>query len=128
MNDLCLARIRRMNTLLEHVGDLNDLLLQGKELEALEKFYDEDVEVQENDLNPIAGKQRAIEARKDFLSGVSEISCVQPLKVAVGEGTTMVEWKLDYRLKNGDQKKYTKVAIQEWKDGRIVREKFYFGN
>lgn len=117
-----------MNTLLENVGDLNDLLLQGRELEALERFYDEDVEVQENDLCPITGKQRAIEARKQFLSGVSEISCAQPLKVAVGEGTTMVEWKVDYQLKSGDHKKYTKVAVQEWKDGRIVREKFYFGN
>jgi hypothetical protein len=110
------------------VGDLNDLLLQGRDLEALERFYHDRVEVQENDLTPINGKQKAIEARKEFLAGVSEISCVQPLKVAVGEATTMVEWNLSYRLKNGDEKKFTKVAVQEWKDGKIVREKFYHGN
>ena len=47
-----------MNTLLEKVGDLNDMLLQGQQIEALEKFYDPDVEVQENDRDPVRGKDK----------------------------------------------------------------------
>jgi len=116
-----------MNTLLQNVGDLNDMLLQGKDLEALEKFYDEQVEVQENDREPLRGKDLAIKAKKDFLSRVSEVNCVKPLKVAVGEKTTMVEWHLSYQLDEGSKKEFTQVAVQEWKDGRIVKEKFYFG-
>lgn len=115
-----------MNTLLQNVGDLNDMLLQGKDLEALEKFYDDAVEVQENDRKPLKGKKRAIQAKKDFLSQVSEVTCVKPLKVAVGEKTTMVEWHLSYQFQEGNEKEFTQVAVQEWKDGRIVREKFYF--
>ena len=117
-----------MNTLLENVGDLNDMLLQGQEIEALEKFYDADVEVQENDDDPVKGKAKAIEARKTFLSGVKEINCVKPLKVAVGEKTTMVEWQVSYQLNEGTERQYTQVAVQEWKDGQIIKEKFYFGN
>lgn len=49
-----------MNTLLEKVGDLNDMLLQGQEIEALEKFYDVEVEVQANDQDPVLGKENAI--------------------------------------------------------------------
>jgi hypothetical protein len=116
-----------MNTLLQHVGDLNDLLLQGRDLEALEKFYDEEVVVQENDRKPLRGKEKAIKARRNFLSQVSEVNCVKPLKVAVGEKTTMVEWHLSYQLLEGKEKEYTQVAIQEWEAGRIVKEKFYFG-
>lgn len=127
MSDLCSVNFSSMNTLLEKVGDLNDMLLQGKELEALEKFYDIDVEVQKNDQSPVKGKERAIMARKDFLSGVSEISCAQPLKVAIGEGTTMVEWHVSYQLAEGIQKEFTQVAVQQWKDGMIIKEKFYFG-
>ena len=117
-----------MNTLLEKVGDLNDMLLQGQQIEALEKFYDPNVEVQENDKDPIAGKEKAIEAKKAFLAGIDEISCVKPLKVAVGEGTTMVEWEVSYKLNEGKQQQFTQVAVQEWKNGQIVKEKFYFGN
>lgn len=116
-----------MNTLLEKVGDLNDMLLQGQEIEALEKFYDPQVEVQENDREPLRGKRNAIEARKTFLSAVKEIKCAKPLKVAIGEGTTMVEWQVSYQLREGDEQQFTQVAVQEWKDGQIVREKFYFG-
>lgn len=117
-----------MNTLLEKVGDLNDMLLQGEQIEALEKFYDPQVEVQENDNDPVRGKVKAIEARKAFLAGVKEINSVKPLKVAVGEGTTMVEWQVAYHLKEGTEQQFTQVAVQEWKDGQIVKEKFYFGN
>ena len=117
-----------MNTLLEKVGDLNDMLLQGQQIEALEKFYDPDVEVQENDQEPVRGKEKAIQARKAFLEGVKEINSVKPLKVAVGEGTTMVEWQVSYQLSEGVQQEFTQVAVQEWKDGQIVKEKFYFGN
>ena len=104
------------------------MLLQGQEIEALEKFYDPEVEVQENDQDPIRGKENAIQARKAFLSEVKEITSVKPLKVAVGEKTTMVEWQLAYQLNGGSERKYTQVAIQEWKNGQIVKEKFYFGN
>jgi hypothetical protein len=116
-----------MNTLLEKVGDLNDMLLQGQEIEALEKFYDPQVEVQENDEKPVRGKDKAIQARKAFLSGLKEINCVKPLKVAVGEGTTMVEWQGSYQLNTGSEEQFTQVAVQEWKDGQIVKERFYFG-
>lgn len=116
-----------MNTLLEKVGDLNDMLLQGQEIEALEKFYDAQVEVQENDQDPIKGKDKAIELRKAFLSKVKEMHCAKPLKVAVGEGTTMVEWEVSYESNGGAEQQFTKVAVQEWKNGQIVREKFYFG-
>ena len=111
-----------MNTLLEKVGDLNDMLLQGQQIEALEKFYDPEVEVQENDKEPVRGKNNAIEARKAFLSGVKEISCAKPLKVAVGEGTTMVEWQVSYQLAEGTEQQFTQVAVQEWREGQIVKE------
>lgn len=117
-----------MNTLLENVGDLNDMLLQGQQIEALEKFYDPGVEVQENDKDPVRGKDNAIEAKKAFLAGIKAIRCVKPLKVAVGEGTTMVEWQVSYESIEGKAQQFTQVAVQEWKNGQIVKEKFYFGN
>ena len=115
-----------MNRLLEKVGDFNDLLLQGRDLEAMENFYDDEVEVWENDCGAVKGKSQAIQIKKEFLSTISELYCAKPLKVTVGEGTTMVEWHLSYELEEGLKKDLTRVAVQEWKDGRIIREMFYY--
>ena len=41
-----------MNTLLKKISDLNDLVLQGKALEAFETYYDDDVVMQENENAP----------------------------------------------------------------------------
>jgi hypothetical protein len=38
----------------------------------------------------------------------------------------MVEWHFDYTHKELGVKNFTQVAIQEWKNGKINREKFYY--
>ena len=39
----------KMEKLLNSITDLNDLILQGKAMEAFEKYYHEDVIMQENE-------------------------------------------------------------------------------
>ena len=46
-----------MSKLLEKVTDLNDLVLQGKAMEAFEKYYDKDIIMQENESQPTIGKE-----------------------------------------------------------------------
>ena len=41
-----------MNTLLEKISTINDMIIEGKALEAFDQFYHDDIEMQEND-NPI---------------------------------------------------------------------------
>ena len=38
-----------MKSILERINQLNDLVLQGKAMEAFERFYHEDVVMQENE-------------------------------------------------------------------------------
>ena len=40
----------------------------------------------------------------------------------------MVEWHMDYTHKDWRVKNYTQVAVQVWKDGQIINEKFYYGS
>jgi len=46
----------------------------------------------------------------------------------VGDNVTMVQWKNDYTHKEWGERRYTQVAVQEWKDGKIVREQFLYGS
>jgi ketosteroid isomerase-like protein len=109
------------------VDDLNSMILDGKAMEAFEKYYAEDVVMQENELPPTIGKDANREREKDFFSKVVEFRGADLRAVAVGDGVTMVEWFFDYTHKDWGRRTYHQVAVQRWKDGKIVHERFYYG-
>lgn len=115
-----------METVLEKINDLNDLVLQGKGMEAFEKYYHEDVVMQENENAPTVGKSQNRKREELFFASITEFRGARPLKVSVGEGVSMVEWYYDYTHKDWGVKTYTQISVQEWKDGFIIREKFYY--
>jgi len=117
-----------MTTLLEKIGDLNDLVLKGKALEAFDKYYHEDVVMQENESKPTVGKEANRKREEEFFSSISEFRNARPLKVTVGEDVSMVQWHYDYTHKDWGVRNYIQVSVQEWKNGKIIREQFFYGN
>ena len=117
-----------MNLLIENVSDLNDMIMQGEVREAFEKFYHDDVVTQHNDEDPLLGKEANRKARESELKHIEEFKCAKPLKVTIGEQATMVEWQfLDRHIIYGERN-FTQVAVHEWKEGLIIKEKLYCGN
>jgi hypothetical protein len=117
-----------MATLLEKITDLNDLVLQGKALEAFEKYYHDDVVMQENENAPTIGKLENKKREETFFSSITEFRGARPLKIAIGQNVSMVEWHYDYTHKDWGIRDYVQVSVQEWKDGLIVKEKFYYNS
>lgn len=116
-----------MSTLLTNVNDLNDMILQGKALEAFEKFYHDDVVMQENENEPILGKAANREREEAFFGAITEFRGAKVLKVTVGEdNTAMVEWNMDYTHADWGVRNVNQVAVQQWQDGKIINEKFYY--
>ncbi len=115
-----------MTTLLEKINDLNQMVLQGKTLEAFEKYYHPNVEMQENEEAPTVGKAANRKREEDFSSSLIALRSAQVTKVTVGENISMVEWFYDFTHKEWGERKYSQVSVQEWKDGMIIREKFYY--
>ena len=117
-----------MNKLIENISAINDLILQGKGLEAFEIYYDDGVVVQENDNPECIGKKVNRKRKEDFYAAITEFRCAKPLKVTVGENITMVEWHFDYTHKDLGIKNYNQIAVQEWQHGKIIKERFYYGS
>ena len=46
--------------------------------------------------------------------------------VAVGDNVAMVEWEFDVTYKGAPRMKMCQVAVQKWKDGQIIHERFYY--
>lgn len=115
-----------METIKQKLLDLNDLVLSGKALDAFEKYYHPNVEMQENENPPTKGKSENRKREIEFFQSIVEFRSATPLKITVGDSVTMVEWHYDYVHKDWGARNYTQVSVQEWQDGLIIREKFYY--
>jgi len=117
-----------MNSLTEKLNDLNQLVLNGQLLDAFEKYYHNDVQMQENEMQPTVGK-KANEAReKQFLADIVEFRNAEVLNMAVCDNVSFVEWKFDYTHKEWGVRNYTQISKQHWKDGKIIHEQFFYNN
>ncbi len=106
--------------------DLNNLILEGKLLDALEKYYHEDVVMQENNAQPTLGKAANREREIEFMANVVEFRRATAVDVAVGYNISTVIWHYDYTHKEWGIKNYTQASVQFWQDGLIIREQFIY--
>jgi hypothetical protein len=108
--------------------DLNNLVLEGKLLEAFEKHYHDDVAMQENNSLPVVGKDANRQREIEFVNNITEFRGASVEGHAVGDAISFVVWNYDYTHKEWGVKQYTQVSVQNWKDGRIIKEQFFYGN
>lgn len=108
--------------------DLNSLVLKGKALEAFEKYYADDVAMQENHLPPTVTKAANRQREIEFYSDVTEFRSAEIKGLAIGNGISYVTWHYDYTHKQWGVRNYTQVSIQHWKEGKIIHEQFVYSN
>jgi hypothetical protein len=109
------------------INELNSMVLEGKTMEAFEKFYADDVVMQENEQKPTVGKKENRKREEDFLNNLIDFRSARVLDVAVGDNVTMVKWAYDYTHKEWGTKDYTQIAVQHWRNGQIFKEQFFYG-
>ena len=110
------------------VEDLNSMILKGQVMEAFEIYYHNDVVMKENEQTPTIGKAANREREEQFLANLVEFRKAEAKAIAVGDNVTMVEWFFDYTHMEWGKKTYHQVAVQRWKDGKIMHERFYYGS
>lgn len=113
--------------LVSKIEELNQLVLNGKALEAFERFYADDISMQENDQPPTVGKAANHAREVAFFGAITEFRGAKVLSVAAAGDKTFVEWFYDYTHKDWGVRRYHQVAVQTWKNGKIIQERFYYG-
>jgi len=112
----------------QSLQELNNLVLTGNAMEAFEKYYHDDVLMQENDNEPTVSKAANRQREIEFFSNVTEFRGAEVKGLGVGDNISFVIWNYDYSHKEWGVKNYSQVSIQEWKDGLIISEKFVYPN
>jgi hypothetical protein len=117
-----------MKKINQNVEALNSMILEGKIMEAFEQYYDDEIIMQDNDTEPRVGKVRCRKFEEDFVNNLTAFRGAEVKNVVVSEdaGVSVVEWKFDYSHKEWGDRNYTQMAVQRWKEGKIVSEKFIY--
>ncbi|MGN8072321.1 hypothetical protein [Mucilaginibacter sp. 22184] len=118
-----------MNELKDKVEVFNRLITTDQTVKAMELFYAEEVELQENEAVPTTGKQNCI-SREKFLLGKFGLALVIT-KQAIDEANQVVfsEYEMTITNKNKEDQKLiyrTEISVQQWENGRVKKEKFYY--
>jgi ketosteroid isomerase-like protein len=105
---------------------LNEAILSGKAMEAFEKYYADDVVMQENSDEPRIGKDVNRKAEEAFFSSLEAWNDGKLVSSAVNGDVTFSEWYMDITFKGGKNAKMSQVAVRRWKDGKLVHERFFY--
>jgi hypothetical protein len=116
------------NDLRTNVDQLNQMILEGRILDAFEKFYADDVVMQDNDYPARVGKDVSRQYEEAFVGGLTEFRGARLINSIVSDGIAVNEWWMDFTHKDFGTRNYTQVAVQRWKNGKVVEEKFYYNN
>lgn len=116
-------------TIHERVEELKQFINEGKILEAMSEFYDDNVVMQENSEAPTKGLEANIEREKQFLSIIKTWNWTKWQATAVNEaeGVSFVEYSFEFVNTDGVTVVYEQTAVQRWENGKIVSERFYHG-
>jgi len=111
-------------TTLELDQQLNTLIIQGRSVDALLTYYAEDVVAQENDEPERLGRDAWIQGRQELERKMKKFAA-RVLAHAANGDTSFSEWEYNVELEGMGTIRIAQVAVRRWKDGKVVRERFY---
>lgn len=107
--------------------DIKTLVAQGRAMAAFEKYYGDDVVMQENEMPATVGKAANRARELEFFSKVTEFRAAELKTVAFGNDVIISEWFVDYTHSEWGNVTHDQVSVQRWKDGKVIHERFYYG-
>ncbi|MFY0605939.1 MAG: nuclear transport factor 2 family protein [Cyclobacteriaceae bacterium] len=116
-------------SVLEKAQKLQQMMADNNSMDAFEELYHEDVVVIEMPTGEKReGKAAQRAAIQEWFGMVTEFHGGGVGAICSDEEnqiTTTETW-MDITMKEGGRMKMSEVAVQQWKDGQIIEEKFYY--
>ena len=118
-------------TLLEAARDLQAKAAGPTIYDAVDTYYADDVTIVEATGETFHGKETQKDRIREWQAGVAEIhggevKAIAAHETAPGTGVAFVETAMDVTFKEAGRVDFDEVAVQQWKDGKVVHERFYY--
>ncbi|MBK6522816.1 MAG: nuclear transport factor 2 family protein [Sphingobacteriaceae bacterium] len=111
------------NELKRKIEELNQMILTGKQMDAFEKYYHEDVVMRKTLIHLRLENLKSKELQA--MQMIEAFHGAEVKSVAVGDNVTTSEWEMDVTYKGASRMKMCQVAVQKGKMG-ILTNVFIF--
>ncbi len=119
---------RNRNDVAARLADLVSYIQSGRLHDAMLEFYADDVAMQENNNPPTVGLPANVEREEQFVASIKEWKSLNVETVAVDarRNRTVIQSAMEFVNQQDQIFRLDQVAVQQWRDGKIVFEKFYY--
>lgn len=113
---------------IEKEQELQSMVAQNQMIEAFDKFYSEDVVMEEPMTGKTEGKKANRAREEQWVSGMAEMhgAGIKGITSNKAEGITMTESWIDASFKDGSRMNMEEVSVKRWEGDQIVHERFYY--
>jgi ketosteroid isomerase-like protein len=107
------------------VEDFIATIERGEFLEALPKFYAEDMTARENNLPPRIGRA-AQTANEEAALKRMRFDAIKAVSYLVDGDRVAINYVFEMTTTNGDRLRMDEIAYQLWRGDQIVHERYFF--
>lgn len=108
----------------EKLDELVAMMAAGKAMETFDAFYHDDLEKTDLDGVTHYGKVVNRQIGVELLSKVKEVRDFTAVGKIIKGNRSFLVWSLDYTHADNGPVKVVEVAVQDWQDGKIIRERY----
>ena len=94
--------------------------------EGIRACYSDDVVMEEPAYGKTVGLEANLEREEKFVASVKQLKGFEATKVGIGDGVSLYENVMDWIDVNDNEVHVEQVSVMEWRDGKIVHERFYY--
>lgn len=108
------------------IEELLGFIREGRIMDAMNEFYADDVVMEEPAYGKTVGLAANLIREQQFVDSVAEFKGFETPMVLIGENSASYENVMDWTSVDGTDIHAEQVIVQDWKNGKIVRERFYY--
>ncbi len=102
------------------------MVIAGEYVQAIEDFYLPDATMQENQSPPRAGRDVLAAHERAALTRVQSIRTTLAEVLANENDRVVIHWVFEITDRAGKMRTLDELAVQAWRDEKIIREQFYY--
>lgn len=108
------------------IQELLEYVQQGRIMDAMNEFYADDVVMEEPAYGRTEGLAANLAREEQFVASVKEFRGFEAKRIATSDNVSIYENVMDWIDVNDQEIHIEQVAVAEWRNGKIVHERFYY--
>jgi ketosteroid isomerase-like protein len=101
------------------------LVQHGQFLEAVDRFYDENIVSTDNNNDPTKGIDNFRKAVEQFAAN-TQLEKLELLSTIIDQNLTVAHWHYIFTHKTFGKMDYRQVSVQRWSNGKIIQENHFY--